>query len=379
MNKMLKVTFVDPVDIRYMGGGEIWLLKITNLLYQKGYNVRIISFKSNCDVRQKVMEMPEAVDYIHYDGVRFPRGNPLPSIHSMPKFLSELMDTDLIYFYEYPPNEFILYLFKHKIIKPIIAGFHTSLDPNHNLLHAIYYPIFIKALKLFSAYHVMNSYLKKILHYWGFKTVYFIPNGVDTKEFTLYYSSRNSETFNVLFAGRLTLEKGPDILIKIIRYVNEELKIQNIKFIVAGSGPFRSTLKEIMPKYKNVNYLGFVHPKLLPNVYKNAHIFLIPSKTEGMPLSLLEAQSCGLPAIGSNIPGISDVIVNRKTGRLIHPGNIASFAEAIKEYYLLWRHSPEQYYEMSRTIREHIVNNYDWNSIIGKIENMFKETLTNTM
>jgi glycosyltransferase involved in cell wall biosynthesis len=213
---------------------------------------------------------------------------------------------------------------------------------------------------------------------WGYTNIYFIPNGVDTKIFKLREPS-NTGFFNVLYAGRLTEDKGADALLGIIRYVNEELRIRNIKFTICGFGPFKKFVEEVARKYANVEYLGFVSHKMLPKIYGEADLFLIPSKSEEMPLGLLEAQSCGLPAVGSNIPGISDVIVNGKTGRLVHSGNIASLAEAIKEYYLLWRHSPEQYYEMSRTIREHIVNNYDWNSIIGKIENMFKETLTNTM
>ena len=373
----MKITFVDPVDVRYMGGGEAWLLTVASLLCQRGHAVRVISLNSNCEVRQEVVKMPKNVEYIQYDGIRLPRGNPLPSPYNIPIFLTELNDTDVVYFYEYPPNELFLYLFfRRKIIRPVIAGFHTSLEPKQHLLHAVYYPIFIKALKFFSAYHVLTRYLRRVLHHWGFKNVYFIPNGVNTKEFGLCHSPLNKESFNVLFAGRLVSEKGIDTLMEIINYVNERLKIQEIEFTIAGSGPFEDKVRAVAQKYKNVDYLGFVNPEVISKVYMNANLFLIPSKMEGMPLSLLEAQSCGLPVVGSKIPGIFDVIINGKTGCLVNVGNVKGFAEAIKKYYELWRDSPEEYYNMNKTIRDHIVRNYDWNIVIDRLEVMFKSLIT---
>jgi glycosyltransferase involved in cell wall biosynthesis len=163
-------------------------------------------------------------------------------------------------------------------------------------------------------------------------------------------------------------------LVEIICYINEKLKIPDIKFIIAGSGPLEEAIKRLAEKYRNVHYLGFITPETLPNIYRSAHLFLIPSKMEGMPLSLLEAQSCGLPAVGSNVPGVLDVIVNGKTGRLINLGDVEGYANAIKDYYKLWCSSPHKYRELSRYIREYIVNNYDWNTVVSKLEKMFKET-----
>jgi len=373
---MLEITFVDPVNIRYMGGGEVWLLTVASSLSKRGYDIRIISFRSNCEVRQKMVKIPESVEYIEYSSVRLPRGNPMPSPSEMPKFLRKLNASNIIYFYAYPPNELYLCLFKHKIIRPIIAGFHTFLELKRYLLHALYYPIFIRGLKVFNAYHVLNKCLRNTLFYHGFKNVYFIPNGVDTNKFGLCHSPETSETFNILFTGRLIEEKGVDILVKIIQYVNRKLKIPNIKFIITGSGPLEYLIKRIARQYENVHYLGFVSRKIIPDIYRSAHLFLIPSRMEGMPLRLLEAQSCGLPAIGSRIPGISDIVIHKKTGYLADVKDISSFAKAIKVYYELWRVSPTEYYKLNQAIREHIVKNYDWSIIIDKLEGMFRDLVT---
>jgi glycosyltransferase involved in cell wall biosynthesis len=232
-------------------------------------------------------------------------------------------------------------------------------------------PLFKKSLEAFDAYHVVNKETYASLKKIGVNNVFLIPNGVHTNIFQLCNDPSNSRFFNVLFTGRLSKEKGVDILIEIIRYINEKLKASDIKFIITGSGPLEDRVKEVARKYNNVNYLGFVAAKDMPRVYGSANLFLIPSRIEGMPLCLLEAQSCGLPVIGSRIPGILDVVVNGKTGQLVNVSDVKSFSEAIKNYYELWRKSPKGYYTINKAVREHIVSHFDWNIIIDKLEEMF--------
>ena len=93
---------------------------------------------------------------------------------------------------------------------------------------------------------------------------------------------------------------------------------------------------------------------------------------EGMPRSLLEAQSCGLPAVGSRIPGISDVIINEENGHLIRIGDVKGFAKAIEKWYELWRSSPEAYRKLNKKVRDHIKKNYDWSIVIEMMEKMLR-------
>jgi len=103
---------------------------------------------------------------------------------------------------------------------------------------------------------------------------------------------------------------------------------------------------------------------VLKQVYRRAHLFLAPSRSEGMPLRVLEAQSCGLLVVGPRITGIMDVVEDGENGRLIVVNNIEGFVMAIKEYYLLWKESPEEYYEMSKDIRRRIIQQCNWDKAI---------------
>jgi len=82
-----------------------------------------------------------------------------------------------------------------------------------------------------------------------------------------------------------------------------------------------------------------------------------------------------LPVVGSRIPGIMDVIKDCENGRLVAVNDIKGFATVIKEYYLLWKESPEKYYELNKNIREKIIRQYDWNKIICEIENLLIKVL----
>jgi len=373
----MRICFFSTRSLLEGGGGENWIIKVSRSL-AKYHHVHVIGLKYAETKRLHDSELMSSLEedkirYQEFPCIKPPKGAALPNPLFAGRILSIFNSSDLVYvMLPMSPVERLFYLLKKCFKSRLIGGFHFFLRSDM-LLHRLYMPIFKKSLDAFDAYHVLNRRTYVWLQKMGFNNIFYIPNGVDTKTFQLCRNPSNSQFFNILFTGRLTEDKGVDVLIEIIRYINEKLKIQNIKFTITGSGPLEDRINAIAQKYNNVNFLGFVDINVLPKIYANANLFLIPSKMEGMPLRLLEAQSCGLPVVGSKIFGILDVVINGKTGYLMNVGDIKGFAESIKKYYELWCNSSREYYNMNKAIREHITRNYDWNIIIEKIEKMFKE------
>jgi glycosyltransferase involved in cell wall biosynthesis len=286
-----------------------------------------------------------------------------------------LNEYDLSYILAYSPNELQIMFSRKFIQKSLVAGVHSFFNLESDIIHRLYLPLYLFGMRSFDAIHVLNKYALDFFRRNGFENVFLIPNGVDTKEYELCYPPWNSETFTMLFSGRLTYDKGADILIDIIRHTKTFFN-QEIKFMIAGTGPLKKSIEKIAEEFQNVEYLGYVDRDVLRQVYRRAHLLLAPSRSEGMPLSVLEAQSCGLPVVGSRIPGIIDIVEDGKNGRLVPVNDIDGFVMAIREYYLLWKESPEKYYEMNRSIRRKIVQQYDWDKVICELEKLFIKVLT---
>jgi glycosyltransferase involved in cell wall biosynthesis len=374
----LNLLFVTPVNINYPGGAERWLYEVSTRLMKRGHDVGILYTdwtpgKISVNNSDFFSDFFKDVKLYKCGFIKPPfRGMALVDIFSFREIVNEY---DLSYILAYPPNELQVRFFRKFIQKGLVAGIHSFLDLESDFIHRMYLPLYLLGMRSFDAIHVLNKHMLDFFRKSGFENVFLIPNGVDAKEYELCYPPWDSEAFTVLFSGRLTYDKGADILTNIIRYAKTSLD-QEIKFLIIGTGPLKKQIEEVAKESRNVEYLGYVSKDLLKEVYRRAHILLVPSRSEGMPLRVLEAQSCGLPVVGSRIPGIIDIVEDCKNGRLVTVNDIDGFVMAIREYYLLWKGSPEKYYEMNRNIREKIVQRYDWDKVICELEKLFIKVLT---
>jgi glycosyltransferase involved in cell wall biosynthesis len=128
--------------------------------------------------------------------------------------------------------------------------------------------------------------------------------------------------------GRLSYEKGFDILISAIAFVRGQG--YTIKCDIFGEGPEKISLKKMIDSNglsESVNLKGVSDQidKILPQYYALA----IPSRRESFGLVALEAYQAGIPVIASDIPGLQEVVVNGKTGVLFEEGNVRSLANAL--------------------------------------------------
>jgi len=145
-----------------------------------------------------------------------------------------------------------------------------------------------------------------------------IPNGVDIEAF-----KPAKEKPNLLFwGGRFIQQKGLPYLIDAMSIIKEQ--IPDVKLLMSGDGVLTSKISNMVKLaglQKNVNFLGRVPLESLPILVSSCSVYVLPSLKEGMPYALLEAMACGKPVVGSDIPGIKDIIVNNQNGILVPPKN----------------------------------------------------------
>lgn len=132
----------------------------------------------------------------------------------------------------------------------------------------------------------------------------------------------------VLAVGRLVAQKGIDLLLR--AWVQVAAELPKARLHVVGDGPLRSELQclaEELHINDSVEWLGETDD--VARQYRDAALFVLPSRYEGMPLALLEAQAMGVPAVVFDCPtGPAEIVVS-DTGIVLPPMDISAMASAI--------------------------------------------------
>ena len=142
-----------------------------------------------------------------------------------------------------------------------------------------------------------------------------VPYGITCPKNNIINKRQENEELKIIFAGRLTLSKGIQYLIKILKKLDFPWKLE-----IAGSVPEKpneiSEELNLFLKDPKCNYLGQIpHNKLIERM-KNNHVFIFPSLFEGFGQVILEALSCSLPIITTYNTGAKDIISEGKDGFL---------------------------------------------------------------
>lgn len=137
-----------------------------------------------------------------------------------------------------------------------------------------------------------------------------IPNAVDGVKFTPDPSKRYpTDTINIILLSRLVYRKGIQLLVQLIPLICD--KYRRVHFIVGGDGPLRSLLDRMCEKHDlhhRVELLGTVAHCDVRDVLVRGHLFLNCSFTESFCMALLEAASCGLFVVSTEVGGIPEVL-----------------------------------------------------------------------
>jgi glycosyltransferase involved in cell wall biosynthesis len=141
--------------------------------------------------------------------------------------------------------------------------------------------------------------------------------------------------------------------------------------LIAGGGPQERELEELAGE------LG-VHARFLGQREDVADLmaacdgFVQSSMVEGLPLVLLEAASSGLPAVVSDAGGVSEVVLDGRTGLVVPLGNPAALGAAVRRLVAM----PEaQRRTLGEAAREHVVTNFDLKVVVTRWEALYRELL----
>lgn len=185
-----------------------------------------------------------------------------------------------------------------------------------------------------------------------------VPNGVDTASFCPAASKPAGPVRTLVHVGRLSPEKNLPMLIDAIA----RIPAPALRLVLVGNGPQQAELAAYAAQQQvQVEFAGVLPHEQLPTVLQQADLFVLPSLGEGHPKALLEAMSCGLPCIGTNVRGVRDVIHDGENGLLC-----ALSAEAIAQKIIQVLTTPALADHLSQQARRYITGAYEINKLVQR-------------
>ena len=189
-----------------------------------------------------------------------------------------------------------------------------------------------------------------------------IPNYVDTDCFSPVVR-KIPHNFRLLFVGRLHPQKNLEALINVVHDLDLDLEI-------IGNGSLEYNLKERAANNSRISFKRRVPNDQLPDRLCSVSVFILPSLYEGHPKTLIEAMSCGLPCIATDVSGNQDVIKHGETGWLC-----GTDETALREAIITLKENPALRERLGKRARQFVVDNYALNKIVKQELDVYQKAI----
>ena len=328
----MKILLISPTQTG-IGGIAQHIQNLSKFLKKNGHYVEIISSENTFTIPIKGLKNPSFM-LSSYLKSKFKKNFDIIHAHNIPAAL--------------PMKNY-----SGKKILTIHGIFSTQIEQLHGKSYSKISKKFEhRALTWANTITVVSKEAEAYYSNYGLKIIQ-IPNGIDFSLFELEAERKFKK--QIIFAGRLSKEKGIEVLIKICKNLPSE-----IHMLILGDGPEINSIKKIESQQNNIHYLGIQDHNKTISLIKGSDILLQPSLSEGISSTILEAMACKTPVIASNVGGNKELIQNQKSGILVEPTDYDMYGKKIIE--LL---SDTKLCENLITSALTVARKYDW-KIIGE-------------
>lgn len=177
----------------------------------------------------------------------------------------------------------------------------------------------------------------------------------------------------LLFFGRLSREKGVDVLVKAFLCIAKA--IPGWRLVIAGDGPERSAIEGMLsssPQGRRVELVGYLDQAEVQRYAERASLTVTSSRwRENMPYSIIEAFAAGTPVVGTKIGGIPELVIEGETGFVCEPGDVGSLYEAIMRGIVACGDTG-RYHDMQRRCRQYVLERCDQGSYMKSLVSLYE-------
>jgi glycosyltransferase involved in cell wall biosynthesis len=198
-----------------------------------------------------------------------------------------------------------------------------------------------------------------------------LHNAVEMPDISIDEAMRarsETQTFRIVFLGSVGDRKGCGELLEAAKQLRDQFKIQ---FYFLGTGEQKGDLERYRERSRdlrlpNVHFPGYVSGDQKAEQLRQGDLFVLPSRADNFPISLLEAMSYGLPVVVSNV-GAMEEVVSEENGIVIPPRDTEALVDAIEFMHL----HPERREEMGRNNMRTVTDQYSASQYIESLESIY--------
>ena len=376
----MRILLATHASLEVGGGEERMLLAMIREFLDQGHEVRVANFSSTFGSERRI-PLEDVRARVHPAEVTnveplplLGRILPLPRISSLRSLMESIRWADVLLFGQYYGFDGLIVLLGRLLRRPVVCLQSNALfrelreAPKDAVQEAYARTLGAWLLMRSDVVRVCNSDDLAFLRDRGHPhavLVYPIGEGFSSEPDLSQRTSggttplpnfASDPRFKVMVAGRMTHQKGIDILADAIVHLSRRTPhpSQEIAFYFAGSSELPAELRSAREHFPQLFVSLGVLPQPAFNEYlARADVVLICSRYESFGMLAAEAQSRGIPVIASNITGLREVVLDGKTGVLVKGWNPGSFAEAILQLRTLKLTTPDQWLAMQDAARKH--------------------------
>ncbi|MBN1796648.1 MAG: glycosyltransferase family 4 protein [Sedimentisphaerales bacterium] len=279
---------------------------------------------------------------------------------------------DLVHAFFGFPSGYLCYKTTDKV--PYIISLRGSDVPGENVRlqreYKLLAPLFKSIWKNAAALAACSEGLRKrALNFLPSADISVICNGVDAEKFKPNQAKSKDDTFRLITVGRLSPTKRVDMLIDTVGIL--KAGGINVKLKVIGGGALKNQLKQtVLDKCLGdcVEIIGRVETQQMPQLYRQADIYVSATMQEGMSNAMLEAMACGLPIVTTKCEGLAELVADN--GTIVNMASAEAIAEAVKK--LL--DDKSMYISMSQSAR-HRAEQFTWKKVADSYLRLYEKVL----
>ncbi|MEA5552321.1 glycosyltransferase family 4 protein [Anabaena cylindrica UHCC 0172] len=274
--------------------------------------------------------------------------------------------------------DFVLPEICQELNLPLVATFHTPFAGKGAKLisgtQILAYQLYAPFLDHYDRVIIFSQIQRELLARMGVreKKLAVIPNGVDTVKYSPGISKIKAE-FDAerlfVYQGRIAQEKNIEPLLR--AWKQSDMGV-NSKLLIVGDGPLKPSLEPFYGQEDGIIWLGFIADENRRiEILRGADVFILPSLVEGLSLSLLEAMSCGLACLATDV-GADGEVLEKGAGVIISTKTVRS---QLRTLLPLFQDHPELTTLLGQKARNRVLERYTLSDNITRLEELYTKIL----